>query len=37
MSQRATYVANIVKGVKFGGEAAMDTEELLVHDGGEGQ
>ena len=30
--QTETYVTNIVEGIKFGGEAPMDAEELLIHD-----
>lgn len=31
------HVADIVEGVEFGREATVDTEELLVHNGGEGE
>lgn len=27
------YFADVFEGVEFGGEAAVDTEELFVHDG----
>ena len=30
-----THDAEVVEGVELGGEAAVDAEELLVHDGGE--
>ena len=32
-----TYVPNIIQGVELGRKSAMDTEELLVHDGREGK
>jgi hypothetical protein len=31
-----TYGTDIIKGIEFGGEAAVDAQELLVHDCGEG-
>lgn len=31
------HVADIVEGVEFGRETTVDTEELLVHNGGEGE
>jgi hypothetical protein len=32
-----TYVPNIIQSVEFGGKTPMYAEELLVHDGGEGE
>ena len=31
------YVANVIEGMQFRGQSTMNTEELFVHDGSEGQ
>ena len=33
----STYVPNVVQGVELWRKSSMDTEELLVHDGSEGE
>ena len=33
----ATHASQIVQGVEFGRQSTMNTQELLVHDGSEGE
>ena len=32
-----TYVPNVVQGIELGGNSPVDAEELLVHNGSEGE